>query len=81
MIELIVVRIMISSSIGRSQGTVILRKRWMAPAPSILAARCRLSGIDCSPARISSEASGAWFQICTRATRLKAVSPSAIQWI
>ncbi len=38
MIALIVVRIMISSSIGRSQGTVILKKRWIGPAPSILAA-------------------------------------------
>ena len=72
MIELIVVRIRISSSIGLSHGSVMLKKRRIAPAPSIRAARCRFSGIDCSPARISSEASGAWFQTCASATMLNA---------
>jgi hypothetical protein len=59
MIELIVVRIRIRSSIGRNHGSVMLKKRRTAPAPSIRAARCRFSGIDCRPARIRSEASGA----------------------
>ena len=72
MIALIVVRIRISSSIGRSHGSVMLTKRRTAPAPSIRAARCRLSGIDCRPARIRSEASGAWFQTCASATMLNA---------
>ena len=45
------------------------------------AARCRFSGIDCRPARISSAANGAWFQMCTSATRLKATVPSPSQWI
>ena len=51
MIELMVVRIKTSSSIGRSQGSVILVNRAQGPAPSIRAARCRFSGIDCRPAR------------------------------
>ena len=34
MIELIVVRIMISSSMGFSHGTVILKNRVIGPAPS-----------------------------------------------
>ena len=59
MIELMLVRINTKSSIGRSHGSVMLKKRRTAPAPSMRAARCRFSGIDCRPARISSDVRGA----------------------
>ena len=59
MIELIEVSNMISSNMGRSHGSVILKNRSTAPAPSMRAARCRFSGMDCSAARTSSAVRGA----------------------
>ncbi len=79
MIELMVVRIITRSSIGRSQGSVIRVKRSTGPAPSMRAARSRLSGSDCRPARTRRQVSGAWFQTWTRATMWNAQLPSASQ--
>ena len=57
-----VVTIEMNRRFGFSQGSVMAKKRATGPAPSSMAARRRLSGIDCRPASSMSAVSGAWLQ-------------------
>ena len=77
--ELMVAMMEMKSRFGFSQGSVMAKNRATGPAPSSIAALCRLPGMDCKPASSMRAVRGAWLQTLVSATRFRALKPSPSQ--